>query len=51
MVLMLIVKLKSHFMTAGVCSLGTGVWEWQGAWLLSLRLDQHAGWDVGESGD
>lgn len=51
MVSMLIVKLKSHFMTAGVCSLGTGVWEWQGAWLLSLRLDQHAGWDVGESGD
>lgn len=51
MVLMLIVKLKSHFMTAGVCSLATGVWEWQGAWLLSLRLDQHAGWDVGESGD
>lgn len=44
-------KWKSDIGRAQVCSLGTCVWEWQGAWLLSLQLDQHAGWGVGESGD
>lgn len=34
-----------------VCSFCVCVWEWQGAWLLSLRLDQHAGWGVGKRGD
>lgn len=42
-------QMLDHFDKRKVCALC--VWEWRGAWLLSLRPDQHAGWGAGQSGD